>query len=437
MIRVVISALLFCLAFQYAYESYIYPTYAYAHFRYFPQTVTQYILNYVLVALPLAAWRPSEEPSAFGVCLIYAVCYIPIQVMVPFMLDQAYSPVLLMQMAICGSMALLFLASRSGAVSGITKQPVDGRLNLVIMIFAGAALVLLVATNFQIMRLVSFADVYDLRLDASDQESIGAVQYLSSWLSYCFLPFFIARGIISRHWASLAIGLTGCLLVYLSSGAKSVILMPLIMLVMWFVLKARKDFLSLLLSGSAAATILVLFLPDDSLLSWGKSVLLMRTFAVGGWTVSLYYEYFSANEYTYYSHIRFIDMITQGYPYGARSLGQMIGIEYSGSDLANFNANFWASDGLAALGLWGIPVVTGILCGFLILVNRASSYFDSEFISLWMSGFWLALLNVPLSTAILSGGGGLIVILLWISRLQLPDIIAARGKRAPASEESI
>ena len=432
MIRVVISALIFCWAFQYAYETYVYPTYAYAHFRYFPQTFNQYILNYVFVVLPLAAWRPSVEPSAFGVSLIYAVCYIPVQVMLPFMLDQAYSPVLTMQVAICASMALFFLASRMGAVSGITKQPVDGRLNLIILLFAGVALVLLVATNFQHMRLVSFADVYDLRLDASEQQSIGAVQYLNSWLSYCFLPFFIARGIISRHWKSLAIGMTGCLLVYLSSGAKSVILMPLIMLMIWFVLKARTHFLFLLLSGTAAATILVLFFPDDSALSWGKSVLLMRTFATGGWTVSLYYEYFSANGYTYYSHIRFVDMVTQAYPYGERSLGQMIGIEYSGSDLANFNANFWASDGFAAMGLWGIPVVTAILCGFLVLVNRVSSYFDSEFISLWMSGFWLALLNVPLSTAILSGGGGVIVVLLWISRLQLPKSIAARGMQAPA-----
>lgn len=432
MIRVVFAALVFSLAFQYAYESYIYPTYAYGHFRYFQQTPTQYILNYVFVALPLAMWRPSMEPSAFGVSLIYAICYIPVQIMLPFMLDQAFSPVLTMQSAICVSMACLFLASRMGAVSGIQKQPIDGRLNLLILMFAGVALVLLVAMNFQHMRLVSFADVYDLRLDASEQQSIGAVQYLNSWLYYCFLPFFIARGIISRHWKSLAIGLVGCLLVYLASGAKAVILMPLIMLMIWFVLKARAHFLFLLLSGTAAATIVVLFFPDDSALSWGKSVLLMRTFATGGWTVSLYYEYFSANGYTYYSHIRIVDVFTQAYPYGQRSLGQMIGMEYSGSDLANFNANFWASDGFAALGMWGIPIVTAALCGFLILVNRVSSYFDSEFISLWMSGFWLALLNVPLSTAILSGGGGLIVALLWISRLQLPESIAGRAVRVPA-----
>ena len=432
MIRVVFSALIFSLAFQYAYETYIFPTYAYGHFRYFPQTFTQYILNYVFVVLPLAMWRPSVEPAAFGVSLIYAVCYIPVQIMLPFMLDQAYSPVLAMQSAICASMALFFLASRMGSVSGVTKQPLDGRLNLIITIFAGVALVLLVAMNFQHMRLVSFADVYDLRIDAGEQQSIGALQYLNSWLYYCFLPFFIARGIISRHWRSLAIGIIGCVLVYLSSGAKAAILLPLIMLTIWFVLKARKHFLFLLLSGTAAATILVLFFPEDSALSWGRSVLLMRTFATGGWTVSLYYEYFTANGYTYYSHIRFIDMITQAYPYGSRSLGQMIGIEYSGSDVANFNANFWASDGFAALGLWGIPIVTAALCGFLILVNRVSSYFDSEFISLWMSGFWLALLNVPLSTAILSGGGGVIVLLLWLSRLQLPESITARGMRAPA-----
>ena len=141
MIRVVFAALVFSMAFQYAYESYIYPTYAYGHFRYFQQTPTQYILNYVFVVLPLAMWRPSMEPSAFGVSLIYAICYIPVQIMLPFMLDQAFSPVLTMQSAICVSMACLFLASRVGAVSGIQKQPIDGRLNLLILMFAGVALV--------------------------------------------------------------------------------------------------------------------------------------------------------------------------------------------------------------------------------------------------------------------------------------------------------
>lgn len=432
MIRVVVAALIFCWAFQYAYEAYVYPTYAYAHFRYFAQGFTQTALTYIFAALPLALWRPSVQPSAFGASLIYVVCYIPVQVMLPFMLDRAYSPVVSMQLALCVSMAILLLASRMGSVADVTKQPVDGRLSLLITAFAGVALALLVATNFQHMRLVSFADVYDLRLDAGQTQSIGIFQYLTSWLSYCFLPFFIARGIIAKHWQSLVLGMIGCLLVYLASGAKSVVLMPVIMLAIWLALKARGHFLFMLLSGSAVATILVLFFPDDSALSWAKNVLLMRTFATGGWTVSLYYEYFSTNGYTYYSHIRFIDLITQAYPYGQRSLGQMIGIEYSGSDLANFNANFWASDGFAAWGLWGIPVVTAALSGFFILVNRVSSYFESQFIALWMSGFWLALLNVPLSTAILSGGGGIIIIFLWLSRFRLPIGISRRNLRATA-----
>jgi len=146
----------------------------------------------------------------------------------------------------------------------------------------------------------------------------------------------------------------------------------------------------------------------------------MRTLATGGWTVSLYYEYFTANGYTYFSHIRIVDFFTHWYPYGGRSLGQIIGLEYSGSDLANFNANFWASDGFAAWGLWGIPVVTSALAAFFVLLNRIASYYETRFVALWMTGFWLALLNLPLSTAILSGGGGLVVLFLWTSRVRLP-----------------
>jgi hypothetical protein len=94
----------------------------------------------------------------------------------------------------------------------------------------------------------------------------------------------------------------------------------------------------------------------------------------------------------------------------------LIGLEYSGSELANFNANFWASDAFAALGLAGVPLATGAMCAVFYLINKISRGFSPRFVALWLTGFWLAVLNVPLSTAVLSGGGALTMLLLWSSR---------------------
>ena len=129
--------------------------------------------------------------------------------------------------------------------------------------------------------------------------------------------------------------------------------------------------------------------------------------------MSHYYEYFSNNGFTYYSHIGAVNALTGAYPYDY-ALGQLIGLEYSGSAEANFNGNFWASDGFAALGVLGVPVVTIALAFVFIWINRIASAYSARFVFLWLSGFWLALLNVPLSTALLSGGGLVTIGLLWL-----------------------
>jgi hypothetical protein len=420
MMRIVVATLAYCWAFQFAYVSYIYPTYGYANFRYFPQSGEQNILTFILAFLPTLFSRKSESPSSYGAAIIFVLCYVPAIVMVPYMLDAAYAPVMKIQMSLMASMSVLFIASALGSTDAVAKHSADKRLLQLVGLFTSIALTILISTNYKHMRLVSFADVYDLRADASKAETNGLLVYLVSWLSYCFLPFFIAKGLARLEMRSLALGMAGCFLVYISTGAKSQILLPFIMLVILMMMRSNMSFLLVLCSGAAVSTLLVLLFPDDSFLAWGKSTLLMRTLATGGWTVSLYYEYFTANGYTYFSHIRIVDFFTHWYPYGGRSLGQIIGLEYSGSDLANFNANFWASDGFAAWGLWGIPVVTSALAAFFVLLNRIASYYETRFVALWMTGFWLALLNLPLSTAILSGGGGLVVLFLWTSRVRLP-----------------
>jgi hypothetical protein len=178
----------------------------------------------------------------------------------------------------------------------------------------------------------------------------------------------------------------------------------------------RQFLLKLLLSLTVGLLLIVEFIPDDGVLLWVKSILLVRVLGTGGWTMATYYDYFSSNGFTYYTHIGPINALTDAYPYGQYSLGQLIGLKYSGSVEANFNANFWASDAFAAMGVAGVPLVTAVLSAVFYFINRLASGYPTRFVVLWLSGFWLALLNVPLSTALVSGGGALILVLLWAAR---------------------
>ena len=201
--------------------------------------------------------------------------------------------------------------------------------------------------------------------------------------------------------------------------------MPLMIYGLFLLIGSGKNFLLRLLSVMTVVVLLVTALtPDDGVLMWVKSILLVRVLGAGGWTISTYYDYFSNNGFTFYTHIGPINALTSAYPYGEYSLGQTIGLYYSGSSDVNYNANFWASDGFAAMGVLGIPVVTAVMVAVFYAINRIASGYSPRFVELWLSGFWLALLNVPLTTALLSGGGGLTLFLLWATRVRL----STRGK---------
>jgi hypothetical protein len=259
--------------------------------------------------------------------------------------------------------------------------------------------------------------VYDLRFETAEIETSGFVDYPMLWLSYCFLPFYLALGFHRRKVSYLAWAFVGCVIIYAATGAKAVVLMPVIIFAVYILTGAGSQLLLRLLLIMIVMVILIIqLLPDEGVLLWVKSILLVRILGTSGWNMATYYDYFTTNGFSYYTHIGPVNALVDAYPYGERSLGQVIGMEYTGDIEANFNANFWASDAFAALGLLGIPVVTVAMCAVLYAINRYSSGYSSRFVTLWLAGFWLALLNLPLTTALLSGGGGLTVALLWAFR---------------------
>lgn len=410
-------ALVYGAIFHYAYLIYIHPTFEYAHYSYIERDVFQYLVTYFLIAAPVAMYRVSSAPATYGAALIYVLCYVPAQLVLLFTLDRAIGELILIQVALAVSMGVLLAASTLGYFCRSSLEPKEGRLSFMLGVLTVFSMSLLIINYHQYMRIVSFEDVYELRAESNQIAQSGFEGYLLSWLSYCFLPFYLARGILRGAIGDVGIGLLGCVLIYMATGAKAAILMPFVVYALHKMIGSERNFLlRLMLAVMIAVFVAVALLPDEGALMWGKSILLSRILGTGGWTISKYYEYFSTNGFTFYTHIGPINALTDAYPYGEYQLGQVIGLHYSGSAEANFNANFWASDGFAALGIWGVPVVTMCLAGVFYVINRVASGHSARFVVLWLSGFWLAMLNIPLTTALLSGGGGLTLLLLWWAR---------------------
>ena len=83
--------------------------------------------------------------------------------------------------------------------------------------------------------------------------------------------------------------------------------------------------------------------------------------------------------------------------------------------LGNFNASLFATEGIASVGVPFAPVAT-FLCGLVIaLANRLSAGLPASFILISGAVLPQVLLNVPLTTVLLTHGAGLLFLLWYVT----------------------
>src|SRR6266851_4080386 len=83
--------------------------------------------------------------------------------------------------------------------------------------------------------------------------------------------------------------------------------------------------------------------------------------------------------------------------------------------LGNFNASLFATEGIASVGVLFAPVAV-FMCGLVIaLGNRLSAGLPAGFILISGAILPQVLLNVPLTTVLLSHGAGLLFLLWYIT----------------------
>jgi hypothetical protein len=406
--------------YHFAYVDFLHEVFGYADFRYEETSLTYLIWTYIIAVLPIVAARRSNEPSAVGCALIYALSYVPIQLTLTFMWAQKDAELVLVQALLALSMTVLFRSSSAGRLMTTGREAYaeallkPGPLTTLIHVLSGVALILMLVEFHSIMKFVSFEDVYDLRSDAAGIQASTVTSYLMMWLTYCLGPFYVARALVTGSKVDWLAGMAICLLVYGATGSKLALLTPLFMFAMKYIDNGRDEFLIRFLTVVGVfVALIVLVIPNEGILRWVNAIFLMRVFGSNGWTAAVYYEYFSSHGYTFYTHIGPVNALFAAYPYGDHSLGQEIAKFYFDSDTANFNAGFWASDAFAALGMAGVLIVTMFLSWFMKALDAVSQQFPLRLINLWLLGFWMALMNVPLTTALLSCGGLLAVVLLW------------------------
>jgi hypothetical protein len=304
----------------------------------------------------------------------------------------------------------LFVSSPITRITAISVAAFDRVLAFLFLICLATAAV--AATyNF---KFVSPADASSLRTDSFP----AVLRYLIPITLSSLLPFLFAC-LVQRgaYWLAGAV-LVLMFFYYPIAVSKTAFFAPVWLIVMSALSRlfgARVTVvLSLLLPTLGGVILLFLFGHVDTFAHFSYAYFFnvnFRVSAVPSLAMDLYNDFFSKHGLTYFCQIRVLKAIV-GCHYDQQLSLVMLGYFPGGG---TYNASLFATEGIASVGTVFAPISV-FVCGLVIaLGNRASSGLPASFILVSSAILVQVLLNVPLTTALLTHGGALLFVLWYLT----------------------
>ncbi|WMT72568.1 hypothetical protein [Bradyrhizobium sp. Ash2021] len=317
--------------------------------------------------------------------------------------------------AIAFALPALFICSPVRRVYTLSSSALNLLLTLILLI--GLATVLIGATYS--FRVISIEDIYKYR---SDLNFPTILNYVIGVTSNALLPFafacFVARRDIWRAGAVLFL----LMLFYPITLSKLALFTPS-WLAAIFVLSRFLNFklsvtLTLLLPISAG--IFLVMLSQWNLLPYELTIpffglVNFRMIAVPSLAMEYYNSFFATHPVTHFCQIRLLKSLVSC-PYQE----QLADVIYNAFGIGGqFNASLFATEGIASVGVLFAPI-TAFAAGLVIaLGNRLSAGLPPQFILISSAVLAQALLNVPLSTVLLTHGASFLFLLWYITPREL------------------
>lgn len=277
--------------------------------------------------------------------------------------------------------------------------------------------------SFQI---VGADDIYNQRFVGAGVAGSPIVRYSIALLASAINPFLVGAGLYTgRYWIS-AIGVGSQFALFGTLAAKAVLLSPVFVIAVYFLgdrqgrMRGNLIFAGLLVLFVLTSPLLATYNPIGSDIDQVTTLLYMRTLLISGATFGVYEQFFAVYPLTYFSNNNIISWFVV-YPYGEFSVGQTVQswlIPTNAAEIGELNANFLATDGVAALGLWGVPIAAA-LCA--LVLRFMSKFLAADRTMLFVAcgtGFLLSLANTSLLTSLVTGGGIVLTALLAIAPLR-------------------
>jgi hypothetical protein len=257
-------------------------------------------------------------------------------------------------------------------------------------------------------RVISLEDIYDFR------EGLKFPLLLSYWIgitSNALLPFAFGCFVIRRNYWRAALTLLLLLLFYPITLSKLTFFAPawlVVIAILSGVLTTRLTVVISLLVPMLAGIVLVLLLGNPVLPLF--ELINFRMVAVPSNAIDIYNDFFSTHDLTYFCQITFLKRVMTC-PY-QEQLSLVMAKAYG---LGNYNASLFATEGIASVGTLFAPVSV-FACGLAIaLANRLSSGLPPRLVLISGAVMPQIVLNVPLTTALLSHGGAMLFLLWYLA----------------------
>ena len=298
----------------------------------------------------------------------------------------------------------LFITSPLRQIYALTAKSFD-RLLTCLLVLGGTTIAIGAVYHFQLL------DLKDINHSRTQLDAPIGVNYLLAMVSTALLPFAFAGFVTTRaHWRAATV-LILLLLFYPVTNNKTALLTPLWLVFILVLSQMFQARMAVILSLSAPTVAgLVLFVLLGAHASPYLNTVNFRMIAVPSVALDVYNDFFSRHDLTYFCQISFLKPLMHC-PY-QEQLAVVLKREY---DLGNFNASLFATEGIASLGTWFAPVA--VLVGGLVIAlgNRLSAGLPPAFILISGAMLPQTLLNVPLTTTLLTHGAALLFLLWYIT----------------------
>jgi hypothetical protein len=297
----------------------------------------------------------------------------------------------------------LFISSPLRQAYTLSPRSLEYLLRFILLI-ATATIIVGASYNF---RLVSLENIYDYR---NNLESPAIVKYLVGMTSNALLPFAFACFVMQKQRLRAVAVLLLLLLFYPITLSKLAFFTPLWLAFMALLSKIFETricvILSLLVPIFTGAVLFSFFrVPSGQLFA----ITNYRMSAIPSNAMDVYSDFFSRHDLTYFCQISLLKPLIYC-PY-QEPLSVVMKRAY---ELGYLNASLFATEGIASVGPKFAPL-TVFICGLVIAsANRLSAGLPAAFILISSAVLPQVLLNVPLTTVLLTHGGGMLFLLWYI-----------------------